>query len=359
MNIREELQEKAKNLFVKSNRKEILYLACRFGKTSVALKIAEDIGYERVVVSMPRLDIKNGWLSEIERLDYKGEVIFTTFLSLHKHLESNKKQLIIIDECQEFSDRAMDVLQPFVAPNDILALSGTLTNSTQAKWAQKLGITVCYQYLIDEAVKDGVICDYSINIHKIPLDNRRAYIKTKGKYVTEKRYFDSLEHAIKVLKEKKKPWKFLELKIISLLQNSISKLDYTKKLLKQYKDERVLVFCGLTSIADSLGIPSYHSKSKSDEEFLKFCNGEEINQMATVRMAEAGITVRPINRVILNYSSGASESFAQKCSRVLGLEWDNPDKKAHIDLVTTNEPFDLQRVNTATQFFDKSKTNYI
>ncbi len=54
-----------------------------------------------------------------------------------------------------------------------------------------------------------------------------------------------------------------------LIQNSVAKLNKTKDLLRQYKDERVLVFCGITKIADALGIPSHHSKSKDKDAFKK------------------------------------------------------------------------------------------
>ena len=47
-----------------------------------------------------------------------------------------------------------------------------------------------------------------------------------------------------------------------MCSSDLAKLNKTKELLKKHKDERVLVFCGVTATADSLGIPSYHSKKE-------------------------------------------------------------------------------------------------
>ena len=63
---------------------------------------------------------------------------------------------------------------------------------------------------------------------------------------------------------------FLRLARMRIIQSSLSKSNATKRLLAAHKDERVLVFCGTTAVADNLGIPSYHNKSKEKQVFEDF-----------------------------------------------------------------------------------------
>ena len=120
-----------------------------------------------------------------------------------------------------------------------------------------------------------------------------------------------------------------------------------------------MVFCGVTQVADSLGIPVYHSKAREKDLFLDFCvGGGNVNQLATIKMMQAGITINPINKGIINYMSGNPEDSAQKICRFLGLEYNNPDKKAEIHIVSSNEDFEISRLKTGLAFFDQSKIKW-
>jgi hypothetical protein len=143
-----------------------------------------------------------------------------------------------------------------------------------------------------------------------------------------------------------------------IIQNSLSKLNVTKKILAEHLDERILVFCGTTKIADSLGIASHHSKSKDDEAFTEFIEGEG-NHMAVVKIGNTGVTYKPLNRVIINYFDSNSENLAQKINRCMAMEYSTPDKKAHIYIISSNEDVELRWLNKALEFFDKEKIKYI
>jgi hypothetical protein len=62
---------------------------------------------------------------------------------------------------------------------------------------------------------------------------------------------------------------------------------------------------------------------------------------------------------VINYTSGNPEDTAQKICRFLGFEYDNPDKKAEIHLISSTENFEKSRLKTALLFFDESKINYV
>jgi hypothetical protein len=119
-----------------------------------------------------------------------------------------------------------------------------------------------------------------------------------------------------------------------LIQSSLAKVKATKLLLEKHADERVLVFCGTTKVADGLGIPSYHNKSKEKQIFEDFAEGEG-NHLAVVKIGNTGVTYKPLNKVIINYFDSNAENLAQKINRCMAMEYNTPDKKAHIYIVST------------------------
>jgi superfamily II DNA or RNA helicase len=217
-----------------------------------------------------------------------------------------------------------------------------------------LGLRVIAEYLIDQAIDEDVITDYEINVVTVPLDNKVKMYKGK----TEKQKFDSLSWVIdKMINEGKDPF-FLRLQRMRIIQNSIAKRNKTISLLREYENDRVLVFTGLTKIADSLGIPSYHSKSLEKKIFEDFVSGE-IKHLAVCRIGNTGITYKSLNRVIISYFSSSSEDFVQKIMRATSFEYDNPEKKALISIISTDEPIELNWLKKALKGLNKDKIKYL
>jgi superfamily II DNA or RNA helicase len=281
------------------------------------------------------------------------QIEYSTSHSLKKHIGKHF-DYIILDEIHEFSDGQLDVADKLVECTPTIALTGTATASTLKNIEKRTGLQVGFEYTIEEAVRDGILCDYEINVHLVELDDRiPQYESKKGRKYTEKRWFSINEF---LRKKTKNP--FFDNKLINIVQNSLSKLRKTKALLRDSGEERVLVFCGTTKMADSLEIPVYHSKEKDEETFRQFCEGE-IPKIATVKMAKAGIKVVPINRAIFGYMNGSPETACQSICRVMAKEMWNEDKKAIIDIVALKEKFELSRLKTALMWLNEDKIKYL
>ena len=151
---------------------------------------------------------------------------------------------------------------------------------------------------------------------------------------------------------------FLRLARMRLIQSSLAKTNATKALLAAHKDERVLVFCGTTAVADNLGIPSYHNKSKEKEIFEDFAEGKG-NHLAVVKIGNTGVTYKPLDKVIINYFDSNAENLAQKINRCMAMEYNTPDKKAHIYIVSSDEAVELKWLKKALEFFDENKIKYV
>lgn len=63
--------------------------------------------------------------------------------------------------------------------------------------------------------------------------------------------------------------------------------------------------------------------------------------------------------MIINYTDSNPENLTQKINRSMSMEYDNPDKKALITIVSTNEDVELKWLNKALEFFDKSKIKFL
>ena len=70
-------------------------------------------------------------------------------------------------------------------------------------------------------------------------------------------------------------------------------------------------------------------------------------------------TYKPLNKVIINYFDSNGENLAQKINRCMAMEYDNPDKKAKIYIISSTEDVELKWLKRALEFFDKSKIKYV
>ena len=342
--MRETRQQEAVQAYFDSVDGRTIINACpRFGKIKVAIDIMKRMRMEYPAIIAPRVDIEAGWKKDFEKFGYKGHYAFYTTRSVHK-IPDRTHDLYILDELHEFSLPQQEKLSKKIPESmGILGLTGTITQKTRQKLYDNLGLDVCYKYSIDQGVEEGILADYQIFVHQVDLQG------------SEKRRFSSLDY---VYEESKHTNFFVMLKMINLIQNSVSKRAKTQQLIEQAGNERVLVFCGTTEIADNFGIPVYHSKAKEKDIFNAFCTGEG-DKLATIKMMQAGITITPIRKGIINYMSGNPEDCAQKICRFLGFEYDSPDKKAEIHIVSSTEPFELTRLKTGLSFFNKSKIEYL
>jgi hypothetical protein len=216
---------------------------------------------------------------------------------------------------------------------------------------------VVAEYPIETAIAEGVIVDYQITVVKVPLDNVTK-IQYKHRKYTEKLRFGALSYTIEKMEEEGKDTFFLRLQRMRVIQSSIAKQKVTKQMIEKWQDERMLIFCGTTEVTESLGIPFHHSKSKNKDEFERFVKGEG-NHMAVVKIGNTGVTYKPLNRIVINYFDSNAENLAQKIQRCTAMEYDNPDKKAHIYIISSDEEVELKWLKRALQFFTQEKIKYI
>lgn len=358
MTIRDERQAEFANTWWNHGKYGILNLCPRFGKIRTTINILKKMEDNcKILIAYPDKKIRESWIEDFEEMNYVNDnVTYTTHLSIHKH-SGTEFDIVVIDEIHLLSEAQIGACVDLFSQNDyILGLTGTLSKSTKRDLSQDLGLEVLAEYPIEKAIEEGVIVDYQITVIKCPLDDKTLIDFKKGKK-TELKQFKAYSYVINKMMYAGGNTMFLRLARMRLIQNSIAKLSETKRLLNNWSDERVLVFCGVTKIADALGIPSHHSKSKDKEAFKKFAEGEG-KHMAVVKIGNTGITYKPLNKVIINYFDSNAENLAQKINRCMAMEYNTPDKKADIYIICSTEKVEEKWLNKALEFFDKNKVKY-
>jgi hypothetical protein len=158
--------------------------------------------------------------------------------------------------------------------------------------------------------------------------------------------------------EEDKELRDYEIIVYKVPQNSIAKLEKTKELIKNHSTQRILVFCGITKIADSLGIPSYHSKSSEKEIFNDFVEGR-IDKLAVYKIGVINVTFKLLNRVIISYFDSNCENLTQKINYAISFEYNNPEKKALINIICSNESIEEKYLQSAISMFNPMKIKYV
>jgi superfamily II DNA or RNA helicase len=355
--IRDKRQQEFADIWLNHGRYGILNLCPRFGKIFTTINILEKMPDGiNILIAYPDVKIKDSWETDFEKRGYNNpNITYTTHLSIKKHTESHF-DVVILDEVHLLSEAQIEAVNELYFDH-LLGLTGTLSKSTERDIEEKLDLHVIAHYPIELAIQEGVIVDYEINVIKVPLDNT-VMVKYKTKTRTEKQQFDSYAWVIDQLERQNRNTMFLRLARMRIIQSSLAKTNATKALLAKYKNERILVFCGLTKIADELGIPSYHSKSGEKQIFDDFAEGRG-NHLAVVKIGNTGVTYKPLNKVIINYFDSNGENLAQKINRCMAMEYNTPDKKAHIYIISSDEEVEAKWLKKALEFFDNSKIKYI
>lgn len=342
--------------FFKTERFGYIDGTVRLGKIRISIEIFKKgfVFHETILLCYPDNKIKDSWLNDFNKWDYNNpNITFCNFSSLHKY-KDKIFGLVVIDEFNQCSENERDILH-IIITNDkktkCLGLSGTVSKETKSEW----GLKEIVKYTTEQAINDGIIADYQITVHLVDLDTKIKTKNKKGKFLTEKQKYDNYGYVINTMKKDGANFMHLALARNRLSLSSIGKIEYTKKLIASLQDKKVIIFTGLSEVADSLGVPSYHSKSDSNSNFLEFQNGK-IDKLALASMGKSGVTYPNLNSVILLNFVYNPEETTQQLGRCLKLDYSS--KVADLHIVALNEEPELKKLKETLSMLDQKKIKY-
>jgi superfamily II DNA or RNA helicase len=355
-------QDKLQNQFVdqgleffKTNSKGYYNLAMRFGKCKTTIDLMRKViaPHATVLIAYPDNKLKETWQSECEQWGYHNpNITYVNFSSLKKHV-THCFDMFVIDEFHSCSENERDYAHEIMENcTYTVGLSGTVSGDTDMEWDfQEIA-----SYTTDDGIKDGILADYQVSVHRVNLDNTVKVKDKNGKLKTEKQKYDAYGWVIDKIKQSGGNFMHLALARNRLSLSSIGKIKHVKRLLNKLSDKRVVVFTGLAKVADDLGIPSYHSKSKDDLGYVRF-QSEEHNHLALAAMGKMGVTYKNLDSVILlNFTYNAEET-SQILNRAIKLDYKN--KVADLHIICLNELPELRKIKESLSMLDQTKIKYI
>jgi hypothetical protein len=341
--------------FLKKHKKGYFNLAMRFGKCKTTIELLKKLipAHATVLIAYPDNKLKATWESECELWDYANpNITYVNFSSLKKYTEYSF-DMLVIDEFHSCSDNERDFCHEIMKNCDYtLGLSGTVSSDTDMEW----DFSEIASYTTEDGIQDGILADYQITVHMIGLDDNVKTPDKKGKLKTEKQRYAGYTWVIENLKRQGANFMHLALSRNRLSLSSLGKMNYLKVLLNRISDKRVLVFTGLASVADSIGIPSYHSKSKDDSAYTGF-QEKKHNHLALAAMGKMGVTYTDLDSVILlNFTYNAEET-SQILNRAIKLDYSG--KKADLHIICLNEAPEVKKLKESLSMLNQEKIKYV
>ncbi len=340
--------------FFKTNKAGYLNLAMRFGKTYCTINILNKLCKNgEVLIAYPDNKLRQTWIDECILWGYDNpNVTHVNFSSLKKHTDV-AYDFFVIDEFHSASENERELCFDIMDNcKHTIGLSGTVSDVTKLDW----GMEEIAQYSTLQGIEDGILADYTITVHKVPLDDIQKTKDKKGKLKTEKQRYGAYTWVIEKMKDEKRDFMQLALARNRLSLSSIGKMQYVRRLLKGLNDKRVVVFTGLSKVADEIGIPSYHSKSPNDDAFRKFQSGES-NHLALAAMGKVGVTYKGLDSVILMNFTYNAEETSQILNRAIKLDYKN--KVADLHILCLNETPELKKIKESLSMLDETKIKYV
>jgi superfamily II DNA or RNA helicase len=342
--MRNKIQAEAVQAIKDNNYNCLIVVACRVGKTKLLIDSIRGKEDKKIAVVAPFNSILDSWRAEI----LKWDLGFTpTLLNIRSSEELPMDlDLLIIDECHQISDNQYKVIKSR-KPKRIVGATGTLGLKNKQKIRQELGLTVKYDYSIEQAIDHNIISDYEIFIKEVTLtpEERTAYNKLTKTF----EYFKMLSFSdAKYVHVKNNA----ALKRAQYIYRLESKLKAAQGLIKPLK--RVLVFTTLTEVADKLCKHSYHSKSKEDS--LELFQKKKVNKLSCIGMLSMGFTGVGLKHAVIHQIQSNEELQVQKILRTCNLEG---DKKAQIYITVAKDTQDSVWCESALAQIPKHKIKWI
>ena len=354
-----EIQEKIINAIIENNCRGIVLSSVRSGKTRILLKTIERYFKDKnpkVLVLYPNIDIKLSWEKECEIIDYFPDITYCTFASISKIIEE-KWDIVIIDEAHLLAPDTQLVAAGDIALNNkhVIFASGTYNKDTLSdiKFYTKLNLIV--NYPTSEAIKDGIVSDFTVYVHRYNLDNSKIiqFGKVKKWNSTEKKECNRLGNRILKLSGQQKM--FASLERMRFINSCTSLIEKVNKWISENKNERFILFSSDEKTGLKYNLPMFNSKSKDDSVLKDFQSGK-INQLCLLKKGSAGVTFPNLQNILITAINSNGENLEQMIGRSLLKDCEN---SSNIHIFVSTEEFQNKWLNSALSSINTEKIKYI
>ena len=349
---RTERQKVCVKRWLKANGAATIVAATGFGKTNIALNIAEILIKKNpdasILIVVPTEPLKEQWESQLADRALSENCNVQIINSVIK-----KKwdcDLLIVDECHLMAATTFSLVFTCVTYRLILCLTGTMERLDGKEVIIKQFAPVCDTITLQEAEANGWVSpvkEYAVML-KVDLTEYEELNKKFNSYFA---YFDwifsdamlcatNAAFRRKYAKSHNLDWRQVTAMAMDWMRclrkrkefvmSHPKKLEIAKKILEARQDKKCITFSATIKDAESLGVGyTLHSKQskKKNDETLKAFNEAETGVLNSSKACDQGIDVKGLSVGIILATDSSKIRKTQRTGRVCRFE---PGKKAEM-----------------------------
>lgn len=336
-------------------------LSMGVGKTLLGLRHMNDRyqkGDRAFLVVAPKKAIWKSWQDDAVKFEMEHllpHIKFSTYIGLKK--QSKGYSVVYFDECHSLLYSNEPWLSEY--KGQILGLTGTPPKYDQSEKGIMVAkyCPIAYDYIVDDAVGDGILNDYRIIVHKIALNPARTFQKKTrvgGFWMTSElddyTYWSNQidnAHTEKALQRSR-------VMRMKAMMTYPSKEQYARKLLQE-QTEKCILFCNTIDQAHRMAAHSYTSRNPKSEKNLELFKQGEIDKLSCVLQLSEGVNIPGLKAGIIMHSYGNERKSSQRIGRLLRL---NPDDVATMHILCYENTTDERWTKQALAEYDQTKITW-
>ena len=337
----------------------IVLASVRSGKTRIMLTAIREISNNdldiSVLVSTPQVDIMHSWIEECEKLEYYPKIEYCNFKSLHK-IQNNKYDYVIFDEAHTIPlVNILPIVSKIVKNNDkVILASGTYSEDTLLNLTLSTGLQQIVDYSTDDAINDGIVNNFKIEVHLFKLDNTKSvqFGGLKKWYSTDYKECQRMSKKVDNSFGKEKMVAALfRMKMINSCQSLIRNV---QKWIKDNPNKRFILFTGDEKVGMNYNIPMFNSKSKNNDVLKDFQEGRS-NSLCLIKKGGTGVTYEGLDTILITDINSNSETLEQRCGRSLLFE---EGKESIVHIFCSTEEFQLRWLESSLKSINPDRISY-
>jgi superfamily II DNA or RNA helicase len=304
------------------------------------------------LVVAPKKAVMQSWIDDANKHGYAyllDQIIFTTYRSLNnQHVYFD---WVYLDECHSLTISHDEWLEDYTdGGGKVLGLTGTYPQHPTSEKGMMCSkyCTPVFEYLVDEAIDDGILNDYQIFVHMLKLSTSPTVVKkTKSGKTWKTSELKDYEYYTE-LAEESEMGKIMRMKA---MQTYPTKVKYAKALADKLNN-KTMIFGETKKQVEELCEYSYHSDNKKSAQNLDLFKQGLINKISSIHQLSEGINIPDLKNGIILHSYANNVKLAQRIGRILRL---NPSEKGRIHILCYENSIDYHWVMAALKQFDSTK----
>ena len=356
---KDEIQKIIIDKIKKAYFRGIVLASVRSGKTRILLTAIREMSDNdldtSILVSTPQVDIMHSWREECEKLDYYPKIEYCNFKSLHK-IQDNKYDYVVFDESHAIPlVNVLPIVSKIVKNNDkVILASGTYSEDTLLNLKLSTGLQQIVDYSTDDAINDGIVNNFKVEVHLFKLDNTKSvqFGGLKKWYSTDYKECQRMSKKIdNSFGQDKMMAALFRMKMINSCQSLIRNV---QQWIENNPDKRFILFTGDEKVGMNYNIPMFNSKSKNND-VLKGFQEYRSNSLCLIKKGGTGVTYEGLDTILITDINSNSETLEQRCGRSLLFE---EGKESVVHIFCSTEPFQLNWLESSLKSINPDRISY-